>query len=289
MGAVHARFGFDAAPAMAVAAGADAVLVNQGDQVEVLHAGLVAAVRDGRLDEARLDEAVGRVLALRGQSSDGTVCPALSRPRRAGPGRGRARRRGRPTSSIVGGGQAGGRVGVEQVGAAGRVGAGVGLATEGDDLVEQRPGVGAEQGEVVGHERHPAAHAHGQRPRPHLLGLELGALGAQHQAVGVVQPEAAVQERAAERVAPRVDGGRLAARVARRAVLVGLRVPPRRHVGADAHAVDHADGGAERRAAAEQEGVVAGAAADGLEAGPHPLGRASGPGRRSRRGSTGRR
>jgi beta-N-acetylhexosaminidase len=76
MGAVHARFGFDRAPAMAVAAGADAVLVNQGDEVEVLHAGLVAAVRDGRLDEGRLDEAVRRVLALRGQAPDGIVCPA---------------------------------------------------------------------------------------------------------------------------------------------------------------------------------------------------------------------
>jgi beta-N-acetylhexosaminidase len=74
MGAVHARFGFDTAPAMAVAAGADAVLVNQGDQIEMLHAGLVAAVEEGRLDEARLDEAVGRVLALREQSSEGTVC-----------------------------------------------------------------------------------------------------------------------------------------------------------------------------------------------------------------------
>jgi beta-N-acetylhexosaminidase len=76
MGAVHARFGFDEAPAMAVAAGADAVLVNQGEEVEVLHAGLVDAVRDGRLDEARLDDAVRRVLALRGQPADGVVCPA---------------------------------------------------------------------------------------------------------------------------------------------------------------------------------------------------------------------
>ncbi len=74
MGAVHARFGFDTAPAMALAAGADAVLVNQGDQVAVLHAGLVAAVREGRLDEDRLDEAVGRMLALREQSFEGTVC-----------------------------------------------------------------------------------------------------------------------------------------------------------------------------------------------------------------------
>ncbi|HET6969221.1 MAG TPA: glycoside hydrolase family 3 N-terminal domain-containing protein [Ornithinibacter sp.] len=76
MGAVHARYGFEVAPAMALAAGADAVLVNQGDQVEVLHHGVVDAVDDGRLDEARLDEAVGRVLQLRGQPSEGIVCPS---------------------------------------------------------------------------------------------------------------------------------------------------------------------------------------------------------------------
>lgn len=75
MGAVHARFGFDVAPAMAVAAGADAVLVNQGEQVEVLRDGLVAAVGEGRLDERRLNEAVGRVLTLRGQAAAGVSCP----------------------------------------------------------------------------------------------------------------------------------------------------------------------------------------------------------------------
>jgi len=76
MGAVHARWGFDVAPAMAIAAGADAVLVNQGDQVAVLHQGLVDAVHAGTLDEARLDEAAGRMLALRDQPSEGTVCPS---------------------------------------------------------------------------------------------------------------------------------------------------------------------------------------------------------------------
>jgi len=76
MGAVHARYGFDVAPAMAIGAGADAVLVTQGDQIEVLHQGLVDAIRSGELDEARLDEAAGRMLALRGQPSEGTVCPS---------------------------------------------------------------------------------------------------------------------------------------------------------------------------------------------------------------------
>jgi beta-N-acetylhexosaminidase len=74
MGAIQNRFGFDEAPALAVAAGADAVLVNQGQVVEVLRDGLVAAVEDGRLEEARLDEAVRRVLALRGQDAEGIAC-----------------------------------------------------------------------------------------------------------------------------------------------------------------------------------------------------------------------
>jgi beta-N-acetylhexosaminidase len=74
MGAVHARYGFDVAPAMAIAAGADVALVNQGDQVRVLRDGLVAAVQEGRLDESRLDQSVGRVLRLRGQQPDGIVC-----------------------------------------------------------------------------------------------------------------------------------------------------------------------------------------------------------------------
>lgn len=75
MGAVYARFGFDQAPALALAAGADALLVTQGDQAGILREGLVTAVREGRLDEARLDEAVARVLTLRGELEDGTVCP----------------------------------------------------------------------------------------------------------------------------------------------------------------------------------------------------------------------
>jgi beta-N-acetylhexosaminidase len=76
MGAVHARFGFDTAPAMAIAAGADLALVNQGTEVRELHAGLVAAVQEGRLDEGRLDQAIARVLQLRGQTPVGVVCPA---------------------------------------------------------------------------------------------------------------------------------------------------------------------------------------------------------------------
>lgn len=75
MGAVHARFGFDLAPAMAVAAGADLVLVNQGEEVLTLRDGLLAAVAEGRLTEERLDDAVRRVLTLRGDDPTGIVCP----------------------------------------------------------------------------------------------------------------------------------------------------------------------------------------------------------------------
>lgn len=74
MGAIYNRWGFDDAPAMAVAAGADAVLVNQGDRVLELRNGLVGAVRVGELDEARLDQAVSRVLALRGEDPTGILC-----------------------------------------------------------------------------------------------------------------------------------------------------------------------------------------------------------------------
>jgi beta-N-acetylhexosaminidase len=75
MGTVHSRWGFDVAPAMALAAGADAALVNQGEQVEVLIDGIVAAVDRGELTEARIDEAAGRVLDLHGRDSDTLLCP----------------------------------------------------------------------------------------------------------------------------------------------------------------------------------------------------------------------
>ena len=74
MGAVYNRSGFDQAPTLAIAAGADAVLVNQGDRVLELRDGLVAAVTSGRLDEARLNQAVARMLVLRGQPAAGVLC-----------------------------------------------------------------------------------------------------------------------------------------------------------------------------------------------------------------------
>jgi beta-N-acetylhexosaminidase len=74
MGAVYNQWGFDQGPTMAIAAGADAVLANQGDRVLELRNGLVTAVGVGDLDESRLDEAVARILALRGQDPTGILC-----------------------------------------------------------------------------------------------------------------------------------------------------------------------------------------------------------------------
>jgi beta-N-acetylhexosaminidase len=59
----------------ALAAGADLVLATPGDEVTAMRDAVVAGVGDGRLPEARLDEAVGRVLALRGEDPLTLVCP----------------------------------------------------------------------------------------------------------------------------------------------------------------------------------------------------------------------
>jgi beta-N-acetylhexosaminidase len=74
MGTVHSRWGFDVAAPMALAAGADAVLVNQGDRYAELIRGIVAAVATGELAEARLDEAAARVLDLHGRDGDLVIC-----------------------------------------------------------------------------------------------------------------------------------------------------------------------------------------------------------------------
>lgn len=73
MGAVHRRWDFPAAAEQALRAGADAVLATDGTQARRMRRRLVAAVRAGRLSEARLDEAVTRMLALR---DDPTACTA---------------------------------------------------------------------------------------------------------------------------------------------------------------------------------------------------------------------
>lgn len=74
MSAITARWSIPQAAAMAIAAGADLVLANQGDQAAAMRDAIVETVRDGRLPEARLDEAVRRVLTLRGEDPVTMVC-----------------------------------------------------------------------------------------------------------------------------------------------------------------------------------------------------------------------
>ena len=62
------------ATVLALEAGADLVLATPGDRAPAMRDAVVAAVVDGRLPEARLNEAVGRVLALRGEDPAAMVC-----------------------------------------------------------------------------------------------------------------------------------------------------------------------------------------------------------------------
>ncbi len=74
MSAITDRWPLPEATVMALAAGADIVLATPGAQAASMIDAVVAAVGQGRLPEARLDEAVGRVLALRGEDPSTMVC-----------------------------------------------------------------------------------------------------------------------------------------------------------------------------------------------------------------------
>lgn len=80
MGAVNLRWDFDAAAVKAVQAGADGVLATDGWQARRMRNALVAAVRSGKLDEQRLDEAAGRMMALAGGDSEALTCQATTLP-----------------------------------------------------------------------------------------------------------------------------------------------------------------------------------------------------------------
>lgn len=75
MGAIVQRWPTPEATVVALRAGADVVLVNQGQEAVGMRDAIVAAVTDGTLPEARLDEAVGRVLRWRGDDPASMVCP----------------------------------------------------------------------------------------------------------------------------------------------------------------------------------------------------------------------
>lgn len=74
MEAIVEQWSLPEATVLALNAGADLVLATPGDRAAAMRDGVVAAVTDGRLPEARLDEAVGRVLALRGEDPRVMVC-----------------------------------------------------------------------------------------------------------------------------------------------------------------------------------------------------------------------
>lgn len=74
MSAIGGQWSLPEATVMVLAAGGDLVLATPGGQALAMRDAVVAAVADGRLPEARLDEAVGRVLELRGEDPATMVC-----------------------------------------------------------------------------------------------------------------------------------------------------------------------------------------------------------------------
>jgi beta-N-acetylhexosaminidase len=65
MGAIQERWSTGQAAVMALAAGVDIVLTSSGADVGLIHDEIMSALRDGRLSESRVDEALSRVIALK--------------------------------------------------------------------------------------------------------------------------------------------------------------------------------------------------------------------------------
>jgi beta-N-acetylhexosaminidase len=74
MSAILDQWTLPEAAVLALAAGADIVLATPGDSAGAMRDAIVAAVADGRLPEARLDEAVRRMVILRGEDPSTMVC-----------------------------------------------------------------------------------------------------------------------------------------------------------------------------------------------------------------------
>ena len=66
MGAIHRRWKFPEAAVLSLRAGADVVLATDGRQAAGMVGAIVDAVESGELSEKRLDQAVARMLALKG-------------------------------------------------------------------------------------------------------------------------------------------------------------------------------------------------------------------------------
>lgn len=74
MGAIVQRWTIPQAAVVALSVGADVILVNQGVEAAGIRDAIVTAVNDGTLPVARLDEAVGRMLTLRGDDPYSMTC-----------------------------------------------------------------------------------------------------------------------------------------------------------------------------------------------------------------------
>ena len=74
MSAVTSEWSLPEAAVQALIAGADIVLATPADRAAAMRDAIVAAVTDGRLPEARLNEAVRRVVALGGEDASTMVC-----------------------------------------------------------------------------------------------------------------------------------------------------------------------------------------------------------------------
>jgi beta-N-acetylhexosaminidase len=81
MGAVNLQWPFAEAAVLSIVAGADAVLATDGAQARPMRDAIVAAVRDGRLPESRLNQAAGRMEALAGGDSRALACVAVEVPK----------------------------------------------------------------------------------------------------------------------------------------------------------------------------------------------------------------
>ena len=74
MSAITDQWSLPEAAVLALTAGADVVLATPGDRAAAMRDAIVAAVTEGRLPEARLDEAVRRVAVLGGDDPSTMVC-----------------------------------------------------------------------------------------------------------------------------------------------------------------------------------------------------------------------
>jgi len=80
MGAVNLTWNYGDAAVEAIAAGADGVLATDGWGARWMRDDLVGAVRSGRISEARLNEAAGRMTALAGGDPMAFSCQPASLP-----------------------------------------------------------------------------------------------------------------------------------------------------------------------------------------------------------------